>query len=128
MTRKRNDGSITRAEATPEQIRCWDCLSSVVGGDHHLGKVRPCGNGIAIRLWGEIATFDDGWSRTSGLLTDLTVAAHHYGIQIGIASGGIGRLKITAHPRRHGTGQQWEVHPSLEDLAAKCIEMAKGDA
>ena len=128
MTRKRNDGSITRAEATPEQIRCWDCLSSVVGGDHHLGKVRPNANGIEISLWGEIATFDDGTSRTSGMIAVLCLAAHRDGIRIGIASGGIGRLKITAHPRRHGTGQQWEVHPSLEDLAAKCIEMAKGDA
>lgn len=120
MTRTRNDGSITREQATPEQIRCWDCLSSVVGGDHHMGKVRPCGNGIAVNIYVEVSTFDDD------LMTRLVLASHRDAIRIGIASSAGLRLKITAHPRRHGSGRQWEVHPSLEDLAEKCIEMAKG--
>ena len=119
MTRKRKDGSITRAEATPEQLRCWDCLSSVVRGDHHLGKVKPNGDGIAVTIYAEVATFDDD------LMTRLVLAAHRDAVRISIASSSGLRLKITAHPRRHGDGQYWQRHPSLTELAAQCSEVTR---
>ena len=119
MKRKRKDGSITRAEATPEQLRCWDCLSSVVGGDHHLGKVKSNANGIAVIIYAEVATCDDD------LMTRMVLAAHRDAVRIGIESSAGVRLKITAHPRRHGYGQYWERHPSLAELIAKCSEVTR---
>lgn len=129
MTRKRNDGSITREQATPEQIRCWNCLSSVFGGDHHLGPVKPCANGIEITTMRELATFDDGSRRRTGMVAELCIAAHLYAVRIGVEGVSRHKLKITAFPRKHdAAGQQWERHPSLAELSAKCVEINGGDA
>lgn len=116
-TRKARPGELTRSAATPDQLRCWDCLSSVVGGDHHLGPVEACGFGIRARLHGEAATFD------GDLMTRLVLAAHRDAVRISIQSSGPHRIGVEAHPRRHGEGNQFERHPSLVDLVRRCAEM-----
>lgn len=116
-TRKARPDELARTAATPEQLRCWDCLSSVVGGSHHLGLVRACGFGIRTTLHGEAATFD------GDLMTRLVLAAHRDAVRIAIESSGPHRIGVTAHPRRHGEGNQFERHPSLADLARRCAEM-----
>lgn len=103
---------LTRDTCTPQQLRCWDALSYVVGGDHRLPRnVYECGEGIKASFTGEAATYDDS------LLTRLVLVAHADAVRFAISGSGPYLFAITAHPRSHEHICFMGRHPTLRDLA-----------
>ncbi len=115
---------LTREAATPDQVRCWNALSDLVRGDHHIrGNVYACGTGISVFRHGEFATFD------GSELTRLVLIAHRDSVRFAISGGGFGRMEITVHPRKaqkETVLRFSERHPTLHDLVASAIEMNAG--
>lgn len=108
---------------TPDQESCIDTLASVFGGRHHLPKVYPFGDGVAINYRGDLSTYDFNH------LTALVLAAHRDAVRIGIESSGPRMVKIIAFQRKHGDKKElkfWEYHPGLSDIQQSAEKM-KGD-
>lgn len=107
---------LSRETATTDQIRCWDALSELVRGDHHIrAKVYECGTGICVFRHGEFATFD------GNELTRLVLIAHRDSVRFAISGAGFGRMEITVHPRKAEKETKLRVserHPTLDDLVA----------
>lgn len=107
---------LTRDTCNPHQLRCWNALSYVVMGDHHLPrKVYECGNGIKASFVGEAATFD------GSMLTRLVLVAHADAVRFAISGSGPNRFSVTAHPRSHASTRCMSRHPTLKDLADESI-------
>ena len=109
---------------TTDQKFCKRMLAEWAGGEHHLPKCFPFGEGVCINWYGDLSTYD--FDR----LTSLVLLAHRDGIRIGILNSGPRMVRICAHRRetgpRNGRGScQW--HPSLEDLAKRVAEMMPAD-
>lgn len=97
------------------QEYCKKLLSDWVGGDHHLGKVYPFGEGIKMSYRGDLATFD------SSTLTHLVILAHQRRVRVSLTSAGIAGINVCLW-RRKESGSMFERHPGLEELAARCLE------
>lgn len=112
---------LTRKTCTPDQLRCWNALSWVVGGDHHFdGPVYECGKGIAVSHFGGVDTFD------GDEMTRLVLVAHADLVRISVVNGGPQQVKLEAHPRKE-SGSLYERHPSLDDLIAAAVKIGKHD-
>ena len=103
---------LSRKDCTPEQLRCWQALSWLVGGDHRIHHtVYECGRGIETTMSGEAATWD------GSLLTQMVLIAHCDAVRVSVdGSGGPNRYKLMIHPREHGREEWSRLHPTLDDL------------
>lgn len=80
------------------------------------GGFRPFGTeGVFIRMYGEVATFD------GGEMTRLVVAAHRHCCRVSVSATG-GSLQVAVTPRQPGAGSNYLRHPNLLDLAVKCVD------
>lgn len=94
---------------------CSSLLALWAGGWHHLPKVHPFGEGVAINWAGDLSTFDgDG-------LTRLVLLAHEHAVRIEIASSGPRLVKIIAHRRSHDAPKYYQRHPDLQKLAGNAL-------
>ena len=106
---------------TTDQDFCTAMLDEWACGAHRLPKVYEFGDGVCINYHGDLSTHD--FDR----LTRIVLLAHKHAVRIELASIGPGMVRIIAHRRKHGDRRDlrsYEWHPSLEDLARKCAEMA----
>ena len=115
---------VRRNDLDAEAQRCWDLLATAVGGEHHLKHVYPCGRGVQMSTWQDLATHD------SGMLTRLVLLAHDMRCRVSIGSSGPRRVMIMVHPRSDSKCNM-QGHPGLTDLAktvAKWIEEATSES
>lgn len=115
-----------RTKATPNdqqwnegKQRCWELLSDLVGGEHHMGNVWHCGKGLRMTTFRDFATYD------SNLLTRLVLLAHDRLCRCGVANGGPRHIAIEVWPRK-ATGDFCTRHPGLSELIAQCRQMEGG--
>ena len=100
----------------PDQLACIAMLEEWACGRHHLPKIHPFGQGVAINSSVDLATFD------MNRLTRLVILAHAHAVRVEIAASGFGRVRIIAHKRKHGNRVvegTWRVHPTLDDLISE---------
>lgn len=99
---------------TPAEERAARVLARTYQGLHHVTywhKRRRCGNGIAVSVGPDLATFD--WS----VLTRLVIAAHDECVRVEIVPGGPRLLTLLLHPRiREGSSS--DRHPTMEEAVA----------
>lgn len=115
---------VERNDLDADAQRCWDLLTTAVGGEHHLEHVYLCGRGVAMSTHRDLATHD------SSMLTRLVLLAHDMRCRVSIGSSGPRRVMIMVHPRSDSKCNA-QGHPGLQDLAktvAKWIEEATADA
>lgn len=97
---------------TADQWECFEMLSDLCRGAHHIGGVvRPSSDRgilINIRSGFSAATFD-----FSGL-TEAVIMAHDRCIRFEIAPSGPGMLKLFLHKRYTREGSMAARHPTLE--------------
>jgi hypothetical protein len=118
MARNPQRKQLTRETCTPDQLRCWNAVSRLVGGDHHLGgPVYECGYGIQVSYLGDVATYD------GDVMTRMVLIAHAEAVRFSLGNGGPHRLKLEAHPREHGHDSWAKRHPTLDDLAKEIDRM-----
>ena len=118
MARNPKRKQLTRETCTPDQLRCWNAVSRLVGGDHHLGgPVYECGYGIEVSFAGDVATYD------GDVMTRMVLIAHFEAVRFSLGNGGPYRLKLQAHPREHGHASLAKRHPTLDDLAKEIDRM-----
>ncbi len=98
---------------TEDQRHCYRMLCDWAGGDHHLGKVKEWGMGVATSYSQDLSTFD--FNR----LTTLVFMAHDRCIRVEIGSSGPRMVRIILHKRHTAEGDICRRHPTL----AKAIEV-----
>lgn len=107
------------AQWTDEQLLASHALAVIVGGFHHLPKIRAYGRGVESNIYDGISTWDGDF------LTRAVLVAHQIGVRIEICASGPGRIKLIAHARftnddKDGGLEFWEGHPSLDYLSELC--------
>lgn len=105
---------LTRKTCTPDQLACWEVLSMVFGGDHHLENISYVAqNGIKMNVYsGSMATFDNSY------LTRLLFACHDACVRLQIVQGGPYRFGLMLHKRHKREGSLYERHPTIEQALA----------
>ena len=104
---------------TEDQLLASYALATIMGGYHHLFKVKECGRGVEINISGSLSTWD------GNALTRTVLVAYRMGVRIEICPSGPGRIKLMAHARYTNDDPNcglhfWERHPSLDHLAELC--------
>ena len=112
-------------------LRCADFLSRFCGGLHN---VRHSSGPYALSKidwadpWCVEVQIANGLATTDGdALTRIVLLAHALHIRADVSSRGMSRLLLMLHPRQPaGTTGPRSGHPSLDDLAARCLAMKDG--
>ncbi len=107
-------------ELSEDQKYCVSVLAEWMHGEHHLGKIKPWGPGIAMTYMGDLSTYDfDGMTR-------LVLLAHARCVRLSVKAASPREVYIIAH-RRNPTGDNYATrHPDLAALMSKCAAMQKG--
>lgn len=112
-----NQRELKPADMTDSQRECYALLCDLMGGAHHVPKVKECGFGICANIPGGLATWD------FCCLTRLVILCHDRCIRGEVSQGGPGSICLSLHKRQARDGSTYERHPTLEDA----IAMHRGD-
>ena len=98
---------------SPDQRDCYKLLCDLYFGEHHVvWTVKPCGKGIEVNVWGELATYD------FDCLTRAVIMAHDRAIRFAVRASGPGKVKLQIHKRQR-EGDMFERHPTIEEAIAR---------